>query len=409
MSTNGRRLTSLLVVATTLGASVGLSGACAIVSSSLAGAASNNTVKVAVEGPMSGTQASTGLDMWRAGLLAASQINSRGGVSGRRITIIRADDKADPAAGTKVARSLVSQHVPAVIGPFNSAVGVKNLPIYRSAGVTILRLTSATNTQGFGVTTQPMANQIAPVENQELHGVLHASSVDVLYDPSTYTSGIATQLVALLKSEGLSVPVYRSLSPTATTQQRSAALQDITAHPASVNYLAMYGPQAGLIARSLKSSSEPGRCFVDLSAQGPDFVKAAGTSAATACLNSGVPSPPELPGGPAYVSAYQARFHITPGTWGPFVYDSLYMLEKAAKSSNQWSGSKVRSTLSHTSGFTGVTGIISIQPATGNRVNPPVVVLDITSAGSYVVDPTWAAAAGYQLPSASSSTTSSSP
>jgi branched-chain amino acid transport system substrate-binding protein len=365
------------------------------------------SVLIAVEGPMTGPQASTGIDMLRGAQLAASQINAGGGVDGKQIQIVPADDRADPSTGIRVAHRMIARGVVGVIGPFNSSVGVKNLPIYRRAGVTILRLTSATNTQGFGVTTQPMVNQIAPVEAMELSTVLRATSVDVLFDPSTYTAGIARQLVGLLQANGVSVPVNRSLSPTATAAQQSAALEQVRSTPASVTYLAMYGPQAGVIAKDLYGTNTGpthgplGLCFIDLAAQGPDFVNGAGAAVASSCLSSGVPAATQLPGGQTYAAAYEARFGVAPGTWGAFTYDSLNLFANSGAHVHSWRGPQVRKDLAQTSSFPGVTGSITIEPGSGNRVNPPVVILDIDAAGQYVVDPTWAADAGYQLPASS--------
>jgi ABC-type branched-subunit amino acid transport system substrate-binding protein len=366
---------------------------------STAGAASQGPIKVAVEGPMTGTQSSTGIDMLHGAQLAVSKINAAGGVLGRNLQIVVVNDKAKPSVAVSVAKRAIAQGASAVVGPFNSAVGVKNLPTYRSAGLSIVRLTSATNTEGFGITTQPMVRQIAPVEAAELTNQLHAKSVDVLYDPSTYTSGIATQLVSLLKGQGVAIPVNRPVSPTATASQSQAALNAVGAKSAAVIYLAMYGPQAGQFARAMAASQAAGhtlgQCFVDLAAQGPSFVTAAGKTAAHECLNSGVPSSAQLPLGASYTAAYQARFHTTPGTWGAFTYDSMVILASAMISAHQVRGSAVRAALASTTGFSGVTGTTTVLKPSGNRQNPPVVILDIGTSGQYSVNPTWAAATGY--------------
>ena len=344
---------------------------------------------------MSGEEASTGLDMLRGAKLAAARLNASGGVLGQRVVLVPGDDGADPATGAKVARRLVRSGVSAVVGPFNSSVGLQALPLFRAAGLPIVRLTSATATEGFGVTTQPMISQIAPVEQAELTGVLHAHTVAVLYDPSTYTSAIATQLAGSLQGAGVSVPVQTVLDPHASSAQVDQALQAVAATRPDVTYLAMYGPQAGAIASRLAAAPGAyGRCFVDLAAQGPTFVSAAGVSAAR-CLNSGVPSAAQLPGGKRYTAAYRARFHIAPGTWGAFAYDSLDMLAAAVERTHRWAGAKLRSALQHTRGFHGVTGTTTILPASGNRAKPPVVILDIDAAGHYTVDSTWASFAGY--------------
>jgi branched-chain amino acid transport system substrate-binding protein len=369
-------------------ASMGVAGLAAT-----AGAA--RAVRVAVEGPMSGPEASTGSDMLRGAQLAARRLNASGGVLGRRVVLVRGDDRADAATGATVARRLVASGVSAVIGPFNSSVGLQALPIYRTAGLPILRLTSASATEGFGVTTQPMVTQIAPVEEAELTGVLHAHSVAVLFDPSTYTAGIAAQLAQSLTAAGVSVPIDTVLDPQASPAQVEQVLKETAAARPDVTYLAMYGPQAGMIAARLAAKPGAyGRCFVDLAAQGPSFISAAGTAAA-GCLNSGVPSDRQLPGGKAYTRAYKARYHRAPGTWGAFAYDSLGMLAAAVERTHRWSGAKLRTALLHTRNFKGVTGATTILSPSGNRATPPVVILDINHAGQYKVDPAWASFAGY--------------
>jgi ABC-type branched-subunit amino acid transport system substrate-binding protein len=78
------------------------------------------------------------------------------------------------------------------------------------------------------------------------------------------------------------------------------------------------------------------------------------------------------------------------------------MLAAAAGKARTWEPAKVAEALDHTTGFKGVTGTITISPRTGNRLSPPVVILDVDSMGNYVIDPTWAQYASYPLPAANS-------
>jgi branched-chain amino acid transport system substrate-binding protein len=191
------------------------------------------------------------------------------------------------------------------------------------------------------------------------------------------------------------VPVVAVLDPHSSAGHIDQALQAVAAGRPDVTYLAMYGPQAGMMAGRLAvTPGAYGRCFVDLAAQGPSFSSAAGPAGA-GCLNSGVPSASQLPGGRRYTAVYRARFHISPGTWGPFAYDSLDMLAAAVARTRRWAGPKLRNGLRHTRGFRGVTGTTTIVPATGNRATPPVVILDVDTAGQYTVDSAWASFAGY--------------
>ena len=349
---------------------------------------------IAVEGPMSGEQASTGTDMANGAQLAVSQINAAGGVDGVQLTLVKVNDKATAAGGLAAARKAIAAHAFAVVGPFNSSVGVVNLPLYKRAGLPIVRLTSSTKTEGFGVTTQPMDPQIAPVEVHEISAVLHAAHPAIIYDTSTFPAGIASQVKAGLAAAGDPAVAYVPVRE-GQKSYTSALTKVAAAHP-DLLYISAYGTQAGTIAKQA-STMNTGRCFIEgVAAQGPDFVAAATQPVASTCLSSGVPSAQQFAGAAQYVSTYQSTFHTAPGTWGTYTYDSVEILANAIKQAG-WHQKSVISAMAHTNGYAGITGPITIASSTGNRVQSTVVMLDIDSTGNYVIDPQWAAATGFPL------------
>jgi branched-chain amino acid transport system substrate-binding protein len=349
---------------------------------------------IAVEGPMTGPQASTGTDMADGAQLAVDQINAAGGVDGVQLSLLKLDDKATAAGGIAAAHKAIASGAFAVVGPFNSSVGVANLPLYKQAGLPIVRLTSSVKTEGYGVTTQPMDSQVAPVEIREITQVLHAQRPAVIYDTSTYTSGIAKQVKAGLAKAG--DPVVAMVPVTSTqTNYQNAIRQAAAAHPGLL-YISAYGAEAGAIAKAA-SSAGTGKCFVDLAAQGPDFVSASTQPVASACLSSGVPSAQQFAGASQYVANYQSMFHTSPGTWGTFTYDSVEVLANALHKAG-WHQKAVSQAMTRTRNLAGITGPITIAASTGNRVQSTVVILDVNSAGNYVVDPQWASAVGFPLP-----------
>ena len=84
-------------------------------------------------------------------------------------------------------------------------------------------------TEGFGVTTQPMDSQVAPIEIQEITQVLHATRPAIVYDTSTYTSGIANQVKAGLAKAG--DPVVSFVSIKSTQSNFTSALKSIAQTP----------------------------------------------------------------------------------------------------------------------------------------------------------------------------------
>src|SRR5205823_1234126 len=106
-------------------------------------------------------------------------------------------------------------------------------------------------------------------------------------------------------------------------------------------------------------------------------------------------SPEEFSGAFPYIRAYQNKFQVVPGTWGTFTYDSVRLLFSAVRAAGGWNADRVRSQLSETTNYRGLTGKIDIDPKTGDRKVVPVVILRIGNLGNYFVDERWAKFAGF--------------
>jgi branched-chain amino acid transport system substrate-binding protein len=271
---------------------------------------------------MSGDQSATGIDMWRGAELFATRINGEGGVLRRRIQLVQIDDRADPSTAAATANRAIAQHLAAVIGPYNSAVGIVNLPIYLRAGVVVVRLTSNHATNGMGITLQPMDYQVAPFEAAAIEKISGAQRVAVVYDTSAYTSGVADQVKSLLVGAGVPVVAFEPITSDQT--QFGTVLGAVKAARPTVVYYAAYDPQAEDLVRQAAGLSLRGTCLVDgLAAQGPTFTSTVPMALAQKCVFSGVPTAEQDAAAGSYVSAYKSEYHQEPGTWGAFTYDSL--------------------------------------------------------------------------------------
>ncbi len=341
------------------------------------------TIAIAVEGPLSGSQASNGQDMLRGVQLAVKQYNAKGGFNGRKVQIVQANDKADPSIAKSVANKAIKAGVAAVVGPYNSSVGILNIPTYIKAGVVPVHMTSTDDTTGMGVTVQPKNSQISPVEADFILKQWKPSKVSILVDPSAYTQSMANRLSVALMAKGVLVTqIPISDTQTDFTPQINQAL---TNNPTGV-YLSTYFPQGSVIARQLKATGNPAKCFAGLANQDPAFVQQAGIAASQHCVFSGVPEPTQMPTAKSYVSAYTKAFPgKRPGTWGTFTYDSARILFRAwDRAGTPFSYAKVVTQLRKTTNYAGATGKITINKV-GNRPNVPVSILTVDSAGQFDV------------------------
>ncbi len=357
------------------------------VAAPLASAATQGTVLLAFEGPLTGEQASNGNDMLRGTKLAVRELNQAGGLLGMKVQLIAGNDKADAATGMTVAKTLIAKHPSAVIGPFNSSVGVKNLPLYIKGGVFPVQLTSTDDTSGIGATVQPKNSQISPAEVDWMVAN-KVGKVAILWDPSTYTKGMADRMFKALDKKGVLVTKIE-IDPTATDFSAVVA-QALTNNPDTV-YVSTYFPQGALIAQALAAQAKQGndaRCFMGLANQDPGFITAAGIPAAHRCTFSGSPTPGQFGNAVsrAYVKNYNAQFGKAPGTWGIYAYDSVRLWANAVVKAGTIDRDAFSQRILHTTNFAGATGPITIAPKTGNRPNVPVAILGVSVTGKYVIE-----------------------
>lgn len=353
-------------------------------SGSLAAADARTPIVVALEGPISGEQSSTGVDMWRGAKLAVKEINAAGGVGpkGWRIKLIRADDQADPARALPVARRVRRAGAVAVVGPYNSSVGLENLDYYLDRKIVPLHLTSTDLTSGKGVTIQPKNSQISPVEADYIKSLATVRTVTMLVDPSAYTLGMADRLETSLTAAGIQVT---RLTVEEGQASYAALVDEALASKPDLLYSSTYFPEGSKIAADLAQRQAPPITFMGLANVDPAFPREAGLAAAQRCVFSGVPEPSQIPTARRYVRRYSRRYNTTAGVWGTFTYDSINLLARAIERTETTRFRPLLEDLLRTKGYRGQTGTITIDPQTGNRLKLPIDILTVDNEGTFVV------------------------
>ncbi|MGN6432070.1 MAG: branched-chain amino acid ABC transporter substrate-binding protein [Gaiellaceae bacterium] len=358
-----------------------------------AGASSSSSAPlvIAVEGPQSGAQAANGVDQLRGVRLAVKQLNARGGLwDGRKVAVFGANDKADAANAKAVARQVIAKGIRFVIGPYNSSVGLENLPVYRRAKVLPLWMTSRDETAGVGATTQPMNTQIAPIEQRYVKR-LGARRVAMLVDDTpngAFTKGMADRLRAALQRQGASVTwtsVLEATDPGATGSYYADRVAMALKSKPDLVYVSTYFPAGAQIAKALAASGTTPRCLMGLANVDNGFVAQTTLAEAQRCVFSGVPAANQMPSAKTYVRQYRATFRKTPGVWGSFTYDSARILFAAIDRAKSHGFAAVERQLRATKGYRGATGTITINPKTGYRTNVPVSILRVDSRKRFVI------------------------
>lgn len=393
MSIRIRQLTAAGIAITF---SVGVAACGSSSSTSPSASASPSVWRVGLEAPLTGDQATLGKGMLQGAQLAANEVNAAGGVLGRNIEIVQIDDAADPATGATAATAAITAGLDGVVGPYNSGVGAKTLPLYLQAGVVPIRLTSDNSTDGQGFTLQPMSNQIAPVSSKALTDFYKAKSVGIIYDSTqNYTKSVSSAIKQQLQAAGVKVTSYQAITP--GQDSYADTVKAVEAKRPDVIYPAVYFPEGAKIAGEITPAAQgkaSTRCLLDYASYDSGFITDAGTKNAQACNVVGVPAPSDFPNSTNHVTAFQRKFEQAPGTWSPYTYDSVKFLVDGVGKAGSWDAKGLTSYLSGISGWKGWTGTVDIEAKTGNRNPATVVVTEVTSAGEFHVASAWAKATG---------------
>jgi branched-chain amino acid transport system substrate-binding protein len=363
---------------------------------------SDKPFRLGLEAPLSGDQAVLGQGMLRGAQLAADELNAKDGILGRKVEIVPIDDAADPDTGVKAAQAAIDEGLDGVVGPYNSGVGVKTLPLYLDAGLVPIRLTSDDSTSGKGFTLQPMTSQIAPVASEALTKWLEAKDVAIVYDSTqTYTTGVSKALRDELEKAGVTVTAYEPIKP--GEKSYSNVVDKVAAGDPDVIYAAVYFPEGGKIAKEMYEGKVKAQCVADYGSYDIGFVETAGVDAAKACPVVGVPAPDDFPGSGPKIAAYEEKFgpggegdegENAPGVWTPYTYDSVNFLAYGAEQAGSLEPGPLTDALGAVNGWEGWTGSVTIDPATGDRDPATVVIATTNDKGDLHVDKSWAKAVG---------------
>jgi len=101
-----------------------------VLSTSVRSVPAAEPIKVGLVAALSGQSAKSGEGITRGLTIAIDEINARGGVLGRPLTLIRRDDESNPSKGQVAARELIHQEKVAVLfGGIDSPVSLAIVPV----------------------------------------------------------------------------------------------------------------------------------------------------------------------------------------------------------------------------------------------------------------------------------------
>jgi branched-chain amino acid transport system substrate-binding protein len=347
-----------------------------------------DVIKVGEFASLTGKEATFGQMSHHATQLAIDELNSRGGLLGKKLLLLTEDDQSKQGESKTIARKLIYRDgVMALLGEVASGRSLEAAPVCQEAKIPQISPSS----------TNPKVTQIGdyifricftdPQQGKVLaqfaQRTLKANRVAVLTDAGTpYSVGLATYFKAAFTAAGgtiLSEEKY-----TSGDKDFKAQLTAIKASNPDALFVPGYYTEAGLIARQARELSLNVPLFGGDGWESAELVAIGGDAIEGNYLSTHFSPEEQRPDVQKFVQDFQAKYGVIPDAMAALGYDSAMILADAIKRAGTTEGSKVRDALAATRHFAGITGDITIDEH--RDATKPLVILQVKGGKFHLVE-----------------------
>lgn len=332
---------------------------------------SADTIKIGAIGEMTGGNASYGTSMMRGFNLAAKEINAAGGVDGKKIVLVEADTKSEPAEAANAMSKLINQDkVSFVSGIFTSSSAIAACNISETAKIPYLAV-GATNpavTVAKDGSTKPNTFRVCFIDPFQgtvganfVTNELKAKTAAIYIDNSSdYSKGLADFFKKSFVANGGSIVAEEAYLQKDTDFK--AVLTKIKATNPEIIYVPGYYEEVGKI---IKQARELGITVPIVGGDGwdsPKLPEIAGADALNNTFFTNHYSPDaDSAESKAFVAAFEKEYNQKPDAPAVLGYDALKLMVDAIKRAGTADPAKVSKALAETKSFNAVTGALALN------------------------------------------------
>lgn len=283
-----------------------------------------DTIKIGLMAPMTGSWQNAGREMKLAVDLLAEDYNRGGGLLGKRMEIVVADDGGTPAGAVQAAQALVKQSVVAVIGSVTSPATEASQEIFNKARV--LQISNGSTAVGLTEKNLKYFFRTCPRDDDQSRVIIQTirkmklGKLAILYDDTTsYALGLARDVGKNVKQSNIETVFYGSLAPGRASYMD--VLEKIKARNPDVLFYAGYYTETAALLRQKKDMNWNVVFIGGDGANNPNLLQAAGEKAAEGFYFVSPPLPKELTTESAKI--FLAEFEKKTGS-PPRMMDSIF-------------------------------------------------------------------------------------
>lgn len=340
-------------------------GYCLLLAVGGLGAAKGGVIKIGCVGPVTGDQASLGLDQAHALQIAVDRANAQGEIiPGYKLEVVSLDDQHNPAQAVAMAKRLAADpDVLAVIGHVNSSCSLPAAPVYEQARMAQIS-PSSTNPQisrkGYGTFFRTCATDDIQGPQAAYFAVnrLKARKIFIIDDKSTYGKEIAEQFKQAAIALGTVVLGHEGI--TQSEKDFSPLLTKIKGHEPDLVYFGGMYPEGALLVRQAQALGLTARWM------GPDglyvntFIELAKEDAEGVYCTFVGADVNKMAKAKEYIETYTARYGQM-GPYSAYAYDAANIVIEAIRKAGKKNRQSVLDELRRLRDFPGVVGVTNFD------------------------------------------------
>lgn len=321
---------------------------------------SSHVVRLGVILSLTGTVGDYGQRSLNGIRLAVDEINSRGGVDGKRLLIEVEDAQSEPKNAVSAYQKLVGEDgLTLLIGDVFSATTLAIAPLAQHDKIVLLA-PGASNPKMHGIGNYVLRNWTSDefdgkvMADYSAH-ILHRTSVSVIFQQTDYTVGLAQAFKNHLQELGGTVSDMEAISNGAP-EARQVVAKILQASPSTV-YVCATSREAGITIKDLRESGYKGLILSNLTVESPEFMQIAKAYSDGVVYSTPAFDPKDkTPRVQQFAAAYRIRYKSEPDVAAGTAYDAVYLMAEAVRQAHSTDPAKVSLALHAIHDFPGVTG-----------------------------------------------------
>jgi branched-chain amino acid transport system substrate-binding protein len=330
----------------------------------------SDTIKLGVNYELSGNVATYGRSSVEGIELAVKEINEAGGIDGKKIELVKYDNKSDVAEATTLTTKLITQDkVLAVMGPATSGAFKGTIPVAMQNKVPVVSGSATADdvtVDESGVKEYAFricfndSYQGTGMANYALNNLNKSKAVVIMDSSSDYGKGLAENFTKTFEAGGGTIVAQEAYM--AGDTDFNSIITKIKGEDFDVIFIPGYYEEAGLI---IKQAREQGIDVPILGADGfdsPELVNLAGADALNdVYFSNHYSSLDQDPVVQDFIKSFESEYGKQPDAFNALGYDLARFVVEGVKRAEKLDGESVKNALEAIEDFNGVTGNFSVD------------------------------------------------